>query len=521
MSMRNVVKLCPKRCLLSHFKASSPAIIMSSNNRPISNGVANYQKVLTVDNMNQNIKKVEYAVRGPIVVRAGAIRKELEQGAEKPFSEVISANIGDAHAMGQSPITFLRQVVALCIYPELFKSNEFPEDAKNRAKRILGACGGGSVGAYSASQGIEVIRNDVANYIEKRDGGIKADPNNVFLCTGASDGVVAMLKLLVAGVGKDRTGAMIPIPQYPLYSATLAELNATMVPYYLDEDNNWALDIDELQRAFDEGKKTCKPRVLCVINPGNPTGQVLSHDNVVEVIKFAKKNHLFLMSDEVYQDNVYAEGCAFHSFKRVLHELGPEYSENVELASFHSISKGYMGECGFRGGYMEAINLDSKVKEQLRKLVSTRLCPPVTGQAALDVVMNPPQPGEPSFEQFDKEKRQVLGTLAEKARLTAEMFNSIPGITCNTVQGAMYSFPRITIPEKAVAEAKARNETPDSFYAGHLLEETGICIVPGSGFGQRPGTYHFRMTILPPLDKMKSLFKLFRDFHTSFTKRYQ
>lgn len=479
-----------------------------------------YSKVLNVDNMNPNIKKVEYAVRGPIVVRAAEIKKEVAKGVKKPFSEVISANIGDAHAMGQQPITFLRQVVALCVYPELLNSKDFPEDAKARAIRLLGGCGGKSIGAYSASQGIEVIRQDAAKYIEARDGGIPADPDSIFLCTGASDGVVAMLKLLVAGEDADRTGVMIPIPQYPLYSATIAELDAKLVPYYLDEDNNWGLDIEELERAWNEAKKTCNPKVLCVINPGNPTGQVLSRDNIEKVIQFAVEKGLFLMADEVYQDNVYAEGCKFHSFKKVLFELGEHYSSNVELASFHSISKGYMGECGFRGGYMEAVNLQSAVREQLRKLVSCRLCPPVTGQVALDIVVNPPVPGDPSYDLFIKEKQRNLSDLAEKAKLTAEMFNKIPGIKCNDVQGAMYSFPRIEIPPRAIEEAEKLGEEPDSFYAMKLLEETGICIVPGSGFRQKPGTHHFRMTILPPKEKMESLFKLFRDFHVKFTAQY-
>ncbi|MEQ2196622.1 Alanine aminotransferase 2-like [Xenoophorus captivus] len=105
---------------------------------------------------------------------------------------------------------------------------------------------------------------------------------------------------------------------------------------------------------------------------------------------------------QVYQDNVYAEGCQFHSFKKVLFEMGPEYSETVELASFHSTSKCYMGECGFRGGYMEIINMDDDVKAQLTKLLSVRLCPPVPGQALMDLVVNPPQPGEPSYEHFIK-----------------------------------------------------------------------------------------------------------------------
>lgn len=82
-----------------------------------------------------------------------------------------------------------------------------------------------------------------------------------------------VLKLLVAGEGHTRTGVLIPIPQYPLYSATLAELNAVQVDYYLDEERAWALDVAELQRALHQARDHCRPRALCVINPGNPTGE--------------------------------------------------------------------------------------------------------------------------------------------------------------------------------------------------------------------------------------------------------
>ena len=81
-----------------------------------------------------------------------------------------------------------------------------------------------------------------------------------------------MLKLLVAGEGRTRTGVLIPIPQYPLYSAALAELNAVQVDYYLDEERAWALDVAELRRALAQARDHCCPRALCVINPGNPTG---------------------------------------------------------------------------------------------------------------------------------------------------------------------------------------------------------------------------------------------------------
>ncbi|XP_060538159.1 alanine aminotransferase 1 isoform X1 [Pantherophis guttatus] len=477
-------------------------------------------KVLTLESMNPHVRMVEYAVRGPIVARANQLKKELKQGVKKPFTEVIAANIGDAQAMGQKPITFLRQVSALCMYPDLLNSPDFPEDAKQKAQRLLAACGGQSIGAYSASPGIELIRQDVAAFIQRRDGGIPSDPENIYLSTGASNAVVTVLKLLVSGEGSSRTGVMIPIPQYPLYSATLAELNAQQINYYLDEDNCWALNIEELRRALGQAQRRCQPRVLCVINPGNPTGQVQSRKCIEEVIHFAWEEHLFLMADEVYQDNVYAEGSEFHSFKKVLFEMGPKYSESVELASFHSISKGFMGECGFRGGYMEVINMDPAVQQQLTKLVSVRLCPPVTGQILLDAVVNRPQPGDPSYQRFSQEKAAVLGALARKARLTKETFNRAPGIHCNPVQGAMYAFPRIELPARAVQEAQALGQAPDMFFCLRLLEETGICVVPGSGFGQREGTFHFRMTILPPEEKLEVLLQKLSQFHAKFTREY-
>ncbi|XP_058686021.1 alanine aminotransferase 1 isoform X2 [Poecile atricapillus] len=475
--------------------------------------------VLTPESMNPAIRRVEYAVRGPIVLRALELEQELRKGVSKPFTEVIKANIGDAHAMGQQPITFLRQVAALCLCPELMKDSSLPSDAKERARRLLSACGGQSVGSYSASPGVQMVRENVARYIERRDG-VPASPDDIFLSTGASDAIVNILKLLVCGSGSSRTGVLIPIPQYPLYSAALAELDAAQVRYYLAEERCWALDVAELRRALEEGRRRCSPRVLCIINPGNPTGQVQSRECIEDVIKFAYEEKLFLMADEVYQDNVYAKGSAFYSFKKVLKEMGPPYSDTVELASFHSISKGYMGECGLRGGYVEVVNLHPEVKAELSKLVSVRLCPPVPGQMVLDAIMDPPKPGDPSYERFQAEKEAVLSALAEKARLTQEIFNRTPGIHCNPVQGAMYSFPRIDLPDRALAAAKEKQQAPDMFFCMRLLEETGICVVPGSGFGQKEGTFHFRMTILPPTDKLKILLEKLSAFYTKFVKEF-
>ncbi|XP_046563703.1 alanine aminotransferase 2-like [Haliotis rubra] len=477
-------------------------------------------KVLTVETLNPNVKLMEYAVRGPIVTRANEIDQEIKNGAKKSFEKVVKANIGDCHATGQKPITFIRQVLALCTYPDLLNSQDFPEDAKNRARRILGGCRGASLGSYSDSAGVAVIREDIANYITQRDG-FPSNPDDIIMSTGASDGIKSILTLLLTGKGgNERAGIMIPVPQYPLYSAAIAEYNAYPIKYYLDEEKHWGLEVDELNRAITEAKSHCKPRAIVIINPGNPTGQVLTKENIQAVIRFAKQENLFILADEVYQHNIYAQGSEFFSFKKVLMEMGPEYNQ-MELSSFMSASKGFMGECGYRGGYAEVINLDPAVRVQYLKSISAKLCPPVSGQVVMDVVTNPPVQGEPSYELFIKEKEEVLLLLKKKARLVTDTFNSIDGITCNEVQGAMYAFPQIFLPPKAVEEAKKNNQAPDAFYCFSLLEETGICTVPGSGFAQRDGTYHFRITILPPLEEIELVLKHFRTFHLKFLGKYK
>ncbi|VDK30114.1 unnamed protein product [Gongylonema pulchrum] len=175
--------------------------------------------------------------------------------------------------MGQKPITFIRQVLACTTNPSLITASKFPPDVTERAELLLSACGGESAGSYSESSGIELVRKDVAGYITRRDGGIPSNPENIILSAGASEAIRNVLKLFISREGGKKAGIMIPIPQYPLYSASIVEFGLGLVPYYLDEKNNWSLDIDELERAYKESLQKFNTRVLCVINPGNPTGQ--------------------------------------------------------------------------------------------------------------------------------------------------------------------------------------------------------------------------------------------------------
>ncbi|KAL3117686.1 hypothetical protein niasHT_010244 [Heterodera trifolii] len=498
------------------------ASVVGSNRTMSSSDKLHQQKVLTVDTINPNVITMEYAVRGPIVIRAVELEKQLANKESLPFPSVIRANIGDAHAMGQTPITFIRQVIAGITDPALIKQqpNLFPEDVQRKVASLLRACGGGSAGAYTQSTGIDLIRQHVAQFVERRDG-FPCDPESVCISGGASESIRNVLKLFVRpniGTGGQKAGILVPIPQYPLYSASIEEYNLGQVGYYLDEENNWALDMDELERALKESEHDVK--AIVVINPGNPTGQVLSRANIESIIQFAHKHRLYIFADEVYQENVYAEGAEFHSFRKVMFEMGAPF-DKLELASFYSCSKGYMGECGLRGGYVQFDNIDPTVYLHFKKMISAKLCSTVLGQVAMDCVVDHPKPGDPSYDQWLKEKTAVLDSLHKRAQLVTKAYNQVEGVHCQQVQGAMYAFPRFLLPDKAIAEAKASGVQPDFFYVKQLLEETGVCVVPGSGFGQRPGTFHFRTTILPPIDIFEDMLNRFGAFHKRFLAKYK
>lgn len=451
-------------------------------------------------------------------MRAGQLNRELQAGQAKPYRSVISANIGDCHAMNQKPITFIRQVVACAADTSLLDSPNMPNDVKDKVREILNYCGGKSVGSYSDSCGVEVIRKHVAKYIEERDGGVRSDWQNVFLATGASQCVKIILSLLnqTRKPGKP-VGIMIPIPQYPLYSASLCEYGMHQCNYYLNEDNNWRLNIDELKRAYAESESKADIRALVVINPGNPTGSVLSEQNIIEILDFASEHKLMVMADEVYQHNVYDENSQFHSFKKV---MLTKTNHQLELASMMSSSKGFMGECGLRGGYCEVVNFNDDVRAILYKGISSWLCSSVLGQVTMDCVVDPPKMGQESYNLFMSEKQNVLADLKRKAKLVAETFNSVDRVKSNGVAGAMYAFPKLDLPAKAIQEAKSKNLQPDFFYVLQFLEKYGVCVVPGSGFGQQPGTHHFRTTILPQPDVFEDMMDRFRKFHTEFLNTY-
>ncbi|KAF2905114.1 hypothetical protein ILUMI_01063 [Ignelater luminosus] len=479
---------------------------------------AEHKYFLTLNNINPNIKKMEYPLCGLFEARIAELEREIKNGVKKPFTEIIKPDTGDCHAIGQSPITFIRQVMSIVLYPPLLDDPKFPDDAKQRARVILNACRGGSIGSYTDATGIEIIRKHAAEFIEKRDG-IPCNWEDVTLCGGAADGIKKILKLFIKETNGKRAGVMIPIPQYYFYSVTLDEFGLHKIRYYLDESQKWSVNIEEMQRSIDKAKEICIPKVLVIINPGNPTGQVLTRKNIEEIIQFAYKENLYILADEVHQNNIYSENSKFYSFKKVMTEMGKPYAD-MELSSFMSCSKGYSGECGFRAGFSETLNMCPEVKAVFHKASSPMLCS-ATGQACLEPLVCPPESGEPSYELFIKEKKDILDSLKSQAKLLVDTLNKFEGISCNEVQGAMYAFPQIKFSLRAIEAAKEQNQSPDKFYATEVLENTGIYIAPGEGFGQVPRTYHFCVTTLLPVNKMKIMLKNLEVFHKEFMDRYR
>jgi alanine transaminase len=288
----------------------------------------------------------------------------------------------------------------------------------------------------------------------------------------------------------------------------------------LDEAHNWTMRVAELEQAVARAREQgVQPRGLVVINPGNPTGQCLEQRDMEAILDFAARHKLVLLADEVYQDNVYTHK-PFVSFKKVLHGMGSQ-RHAVELLSFHSVSKGMLGECGKRGGYVEMTNIDAGVAEQYYKLSSIGLCPNVTGQLVVSCMVNPPRPGEPSHALYHQERDAIYQSLKRRAQLVVQQLNQLEGIQCNPAEGAMYAFPRITLPRRAIELAKSEGQAPDTWYCLQLLARTGMVVVPGSGFGQAPDTFHFRTTFLPSEESIQSVLNEFKAFHTDFMNQYR
>ncbi|KAH9292406.1 hypothetical protein KI387_042396, partial [Taxus chinensis] len=160
--------------------------------------------------------------------------------------------------------------------------------------------------------------------------------------------------------------------------------------------------------------------------------------------------------------------------------------------------------------------------DEIYKVASISLSPNVPGQVLLGLMVNPPKAGDISYAQFVSESKGILESMRRRAHIITDGFNSCRNVVCNFTEGAMYSFPQLKLPPKAIEAAKEAGKAPDVFYCLNLLDATGISTVPGSGFGQKEGVFHLRTTIfLPAEEDIPEVMASFKKFNDNFMAKYE
>ena len=476
--------------------------------------------------LNPDILAVQYAVRGKTFLRAQEIRAKIKEAKEKgqpnpyPFDNIVFCNIGNPQLLNQKPLTYLRQVLSIVEDPSLLElKDKYPKDILEHAKKLIDSTGCiGTSGAYTDSRGLMYVRQKISEFLKETEGGIETKPEDIYLTDGASPGIKLFIELLIC---HHLHGIMIPIPQYPLYSATISQFGGTQVNYYLNEEDNWAIDMDSAEKSYKEAtNKGIEVNAFVAINPGNPTGQVMTLANMQKIIEFCYKRNLVLLADEVYQENIYGD-VPFTSFRKALDTMSEEIKKGLTLITFFSVSKGFYGECGKRGGFFRMVNVGDYEKEQIYKLSSVNLCANVVGQECVELICNRPKEGDESYPLFKEEKEKILAELKIKANTIRDALVKCEGISCNPAMGALYLFPKVDLPKKFVDECIKSGKNPDVEYCLLMLEKSGVCVVPGNGFGQKENTHHFRIAFLPQLEAIKKTTDLIQKFQKEFMDKYR
>ncbi len=333
---------------------------------------------------------------------------------------------------------------------------------------------------YSPSSGIKPAVDAIEREAERK--GIK-NVHDIFVTTGASEAIELALTALV----NEGENVLTPTPGYPLYTAISSKLQAIENPYYLDEENGWQPDIEDIKSKVND-----KTKAIIIINPNNPTGSNASYETLKELVDFAVEHNLVIFADEIY-DKLLFDNAKLTSIASI--------NPDASVITFGGLSKNYMVP-GFRIGwgivsgqkeiladYIEAIN----------KMLRARLS-----------ANHPEQYGIPvALDGTNEHLVLAMEKLTRRRNMTVEMLNAIDGITCVKPEGAFYAFPQVDI------------KNDDNHFISELIKETGVIVVPGSGFGQKPGTKHFRVVFLPQEEVLEKAYKNIGTFYSKYKNEFE
>ncbi|MCF7815371.1 MAG: aminotransferase class I/II-fold pyridoxal phosphate-dependent enzyme [Candidatus Cloacimonetes bacterium] len=401
-------------------------------------------------------EQVTYAIRD-IVVKA----KKLEKKGHK----ILYLNIGDPPVYDFETPRYLRENVSEKI---------LASDTESEV----------NVSTYCDSMGIEEARKAVAKDAVERKGIENVTADDVVISSGASESIT----LAIAALIDPGDNIMTPSPGYPLYSGQIPAYHGELNPYYLNEEKGWQIDFDELEKRVND-----RTRAIVVINPNNPTGANYNKESILNILEFARKHNLVVFADEIYDKLLFDDNK---------HISIASLSKDVPVITFGGLSKNYIMP-GWRVGWAifhDPVNVMSEYREAINKLLRARLCSPHPQQHMI----------APALKGDDKHLETVLKKTQRRRDISYEMLNDIPGISCVKPGGAFYAFPKIQLPPNV----------DDEEFVLELLEETGVLVVFGSGFGEKPGTNHFRVVFLPDEDTLKKAYKRLADFTKKFYKKH-
>lgn len=375
------------------------------------------------------MKDVLYEIRGP--VSAEAERLELDG------HRILKLNTGNPAVFGfEAPDVIMRDMIAALPTSQ----------------------------GYTTSKGIIPARRAIVTRYEVIEGFPYFDVNDVFLGNGVSE----LISMVTQALLNDGDEVLIPMPDYPLWTAATSLAGGKPVHYLCDEEDDWNPSIEDIR-----AKVTDKTKAIVVINPNNPTGAVYSLKVLEEIAQVARENDLLILADEIY-DRILYDGAEHISMAQV--------APDMLCITFNGLSKAYR-VAGYRSGWMILTGPKHHAAgfiEGLELLASTRLCPNAPAQHAVQVALG----GRQSI--YDLTCKG--GRLLEQRNVAYEKLNEIPGISCTKPMGALYCFPKI--------DRNVYDIHDDAQFMLDLLRAEKILMVQGTGFNW-PEPDHFRVVTLP------------------------
>ena len=408
---------------------TTPSIDTNSQNNPMSGHTMNTIK------KSDKLQNVCYDIRGPLLQTANKMEAEGKR--------VLKLNVGNPAPFGlEAPHEILRDV----------------------AMNLPDATG------YSDSQGIFSARKAVLQYYQSKGLLSAVDVRDVYLGNGVSELIVMTMQALM----NDGDEVLIPMPDYPLWTAAANLAGGTAVHYRCNEDDNWHPDIEDIK-----SKITSKTKGIVVINPNNPTGSLYSDELLKQIIEVAKAHDLIIMADEIYDRILYDD---------MVHTPMSTLTDDVLVLSYNGLSKSHR-IAGFRAGWMMVSGKKHHATdfiEGLDMLASMRLCSNVQGQYAIQTAMG----GYQSMKELTSER----GRLYKQREMAVSRLNAIKGISCTMPQGAFYCFPKMDPDVYPIED--------DMAFMMDLLVEENVLMVQGTGFNwDKPD--HFRLVFLPNLHDLE------------------